>query len=240
MKVTYIYHSCYLLEFPDFMVIIDFYKDEKRADNRFWVEDYVLTQNKDLYVLCTHSHADHFNPQILDWKVSKSNIRYIFSQEIADSLQMSNEEVVFLDKLEKYKDQNLQITAFGSTDVGASFLIEVQGKKIFHAGDLNNWHWNEEVPKPEASGYETCFLCELELLAENVDQLFLAMFPIDPRLGNDYMLGAEQFIKRFSIDYLLPMHFGEAYDKANAIGSFAKLQNCKYLEVKEKGQSFEL
>lgn len=241
MKVTYIYHSCYLLEFKDFMVVIDFFKDViKEDENIFWIKDYVLSQDKELYVLSTHSHADHYNSEILSWKSEKNDIHYIFSKEIADSLRIDDNQIVFLDKLQKYNDYNLSVTAFGSTDVGASFLLDVEGKKIFHAGDLNNWHWKEEVPIPEATGYETCFLCELELLAENVDQLFLVMFPIDPRLGKDYMLGAEQLLKRFSVDYLLPMHFGEDYDKANAISHFAKLQNCKYLKVHKKGESFKI
>lgn len=241
MKVTYIYHSCYLLEFEDFIVVIDFFKDViKEDENIFWIKDYTLNQDKELYVFSTHSHGDHYNPEILTWKSIKNDIHYIFSKEIKDSLNLEDNQIVFLDKFQKYKDNNLSVTAFGSTDVGASFLLEVEGKKIFHAGDLNNWHWNEEVPVPEATGYETCFLCELELLAENIDQLFLAMFPIDPRLGKDYMLGAEQLLKRFSIDYLLPMHFGDNYDKANAIANFAKLQNCKYLEVHKKGESYKI
>ena len=43
----------------------------------------------------------------------------------------------------------LRIQAFGSTDVGISFLIHLQGKSIFHAGDLNNWHWSEESTEQE-------------------------------------------------------------------------------------------
>lgn len=240
MIVTYIYHSCYLIEFEGFSVIFDFYQDAKRDDGSYWVQDYFLNKKERLYVFCTHSHADHFNPEILDWKQKHPNIQYIFSKEIAEEKRIADKSIVFLDKLDVFEDDNLKVTAFGSTDVGHSFLLQVGDKHIFHAGDLNNWHWNEEVPKPEATTYETNFLCELELLAENTKDFFLAMFPIDPRLGKDYKLGAEQFVKRFSVDYFLPMHFGDNFDKANAFKRYANLQNCHYLEVHKRGQTFQL
>lgn len=30
--------------------------------------------------------------------------------------------------------------AAGSTDSGVSWIVETEGKRIFHAGDLNNWY----------------------------------------------------------------------------------------------------
>lgn len=241
MTVTYIFHSCYLLEFDGFSILFDFYKDVKRDDGRYWITDYLLGKEDDLYVFCTHSHSDHFNPEILTWGLRKSNVKYIFSQEVMDSVDISaHTQIVFLDKLQVYEDNRIKVKAFGSTDIGGSFLVNVSGQRFFHAGDLNNWHWNEEVSKLESAGYENSYLCQLELLAENVDQLYLAMFPVDPRLGKDYMRGAEQFVNRISTDYFLPMHFGENYEKANAFSRYARLQNCTYLKVAKKGQSFKL
>lgn len=239
MIITYIFHSCYAVETENCTFLFDFYQDVPRPDGSWWVRDYLLAKPQDLYVFCTHSHADHFNPEILGWKAVKNNIKYIFSKELLNSGKTYTANAIYLDKLEVYRDEHLAATAFGSTDAGASFLVEtLAGKRIFHAGDLNNWHWNEEVPKKEALTYENNYLCELELLAEHTDSLHVAMFPIDPRLGKDYMRGAEQFVKRISTDHLLPMHFGEDYEKANAFCRFARLQNCNYLEVKRKGMSF--
>lgn len=36
--------------------------------------------------------------------------------------------------------QNIKIVAAGSNDSGVSWIVEVAGKRIFHAGDLNNWY----------------------------------------------------------------------------------------------------
>lgn len=241
MKVTYIYHSCYLLELEDFSVLFDYYQDAKRDDGTYWIKDYLLSKKEDLYVLCTHSHADHYNAQIFEWGATKKNIKYILSKEVAEVHTIPQDDrIVLLDILQTYQDDNLRVITFGSTDVGGSFGLDIGDNKIFHAGDLNNWHWNEEVSKIEAAGYENSYLCELELVAEHTNQINLVMFPIDPRLGKDYMRGAEQFVNRVAVDYLLPMHFGEHYDKANEFERYARLQNCEYLAVTKKGQTFKL
>lgn len=238
MKITYIHHSCYAVEFERFSLLFDFYRDALLPDGSYWVKNHLLETEQHLYVFCSHSHADHLNTEILDWKRKKGNISYIFSKEILAEKNISDENIIYLDKLHIYQDANLRVKAFGSTDAGGSFLVEAVGKRIFHAGDLNNWHWNEEVGKEEALAYENNFLCEVELLAEEVERLNVAMFPIDPRLGRDYMRGAEQFLQRIPTDYLLPMHFGENYDKANAFAPFAHKHNCRYLAVERQGQSF--
>lgn len=36
--------------------------------------------------------------------------------------------------------QNIKIVAAGSNDSGVSWIVEVADKRIFHAGDLNNWY----------------------------------------------------------------------------------------------------
>jgi L-ascorbate metabolism protein UlaG (beta-lactamase superfamily) len=239
MTITYIYHSCYLIEFDGFSVIFDYYKDALREDGKNWVKDYLLHKGEDLYVLCTHSHPDHFNPEILVWKQRKENITYIFSYELAQSGK-TDADVHYLRKEDVFADHRLTIKAFGSTDAGGSFLLGYNNQLFFHAGDLNNWHWKEEVGKAEALTSENNFLCELELLSEKTDHLYVAMFPVDPRLGKDYMRGAEQFVARIETTYFLPMHFGEQYDQANRFGGIAAKYGCKFLPLSHPGQSYTL
>ena len=240
MTITYIFHSCYLIEFNEFSVLIDFYKDAKREDGSNWITDYLLSKEEDLYILCTHSHADHFNPEILTWKKRKKNVRYVFSDELLESGTVEEQDAVFLRKEETFRDHRVRIKAFGSTDLGGSFLLGCEGLLFFHAGDLNNWHWNEEVSKEEALGYENSYLCEVELLSEKTDDLHVAMFPVDSRLGKDYMKGAKQFITRIKTKYFLPMHFGEDYNAANRFGEEAEKHGVIFLPVHHPGQSFDI
>ena len=241
MIVTYVYHSCCAIEFDSFSIIIDYYKDAFE-NGKGWVKDYLLKKEMPLYVLCTHSHADHFNQEVLKWDKKKSDITYIFSKEIEDTFKetLKEDKVHYLDKLQLFEDENLSIKAFGSTDAGASFYIQHKDKKIFHAGDLNNWHWNEEASKENSLVYENQYICELELVAEEVKKLDIAMFPIDPRLGKDFMLGGEQFVNKIKTDNLLPLHFGDNYELIKQFEPIAKAANCNLLHLEHTGQSFKI
>ncbi len=37
-----------------------------------------------------------------------------------------------------------KIRTLRSTDEGVAFLVEYDGRILYHAGDLNWWHWEEE------------------------------------------------------------------------------------------------
>ncbi|WP_108822067.1 MBL fold metallo-hydrolase [Dysgonomonas sp. Marseille-P4361] len=238
MKLTYIFHSGFVLENDNFSMIIDYYKDSNE-DNDGIVHQKVLKNNKKLYILCTHSHQDHFNPEILEWKKQRNDIVYIFSKDILDNKMATEGDAIYMDKLDTYKDGILSIQAFGSTDLGISFLIKADDKTIFHAGDLNNWHWNEESTEEEINEAENYYNDELTLLSEHVQHLDLVMFPIDIRLGKDYMKGAEQFLNTIETDIFVPMHFGNNYGSIVAFADFAIQKRCNSISWKYKGQSIE-
>ena len=245
MIITYIYHSCCAIEFSKFSVIIDYYIDPvKEGEEVGWVEKNLLQNDKPLYVLCTHSHSDHFNEEVLSWDAKKDNITYIFSKEVAETLKdnplLKDEKITYLDKFEEYKDKNIKVQAFGSTDEGSSFYMEHERKKIFHAGDLNNWHWNEEVPRDEAFVFENQYICELELLSEQVKKVDIAMFPLDPRLGKDFMRGGEQFVNKIKTENFLPLHFGDNYELIQQFEPIANKAKTKLLKLEHKAQSFKL
>lgn len=236
MKLTYIFHSGFAIELENLTIIIDYYKD---SDNNV-VKSRLLKNKGSLYVLCTHSHTDHFNKDILKWKHSHPDIKYIFSKDILDDGFAKQDDAVYLDRLDVYEDAMLRIKAFGSTDKGISFFIEINRHKIFHAGDLNNWHWNEESTPNEIAEATNFYLSELGLLSHNVPHMNLAMFPIDSRLGKDYMIGAEQFVDTIKVDVFVPMHFDKNYEKANAFEQYANRRNIKFLKIEKQGQIFDL
>jgi len=233
MKLTYIYHSGYAIEGEGFTIIIDYYKD---SDNNV-VHNELLKKEGKLYVLCTHSHHDHFNKEVLKWKMEHPNVIYIFSKDILSYRKAKARDAIYLDKGNSYQDETLYIKAYGSTDLGVSFLIKTSDKTIFHAGDLNNWHWNEESTEDEICEAEDFYQRELNLLVADVKHLDLAMFPIDPRLGKDYMKGAEQFVNVIKTDIIAPMHFDEAYDKAVAFAPYASAKGCKCICWQHTGES---
>ena len=165
MKLDYIYHSGFAIEADGVTVIIDYYKDSsEEVFNKGIVHDYLLEKPGLLYVLCSHFHPDHFNREVLSWKKLRPDIRYIFSKDILKHRRASAEDATYINKGDTYEDEHIRIQAFGSTDVGISFLIDLQGRRLFHAGDLNNWHWSEESTPQEIRKAEGDFLAEVREL----------------------------------------------------------------------------
>lgn len=239
MKLTYIYHSCFVLEAENITIIIDYFRDTAKISEKGLIHSDFLNRPGKLYLLSSHSHDDHFNPEILTWMSSRPDAIAIFSDDILQYRKASQNAAVYLKKGDCYEDADLKIEAFGSTDLGISFLISIQNRLIFHAGDLNNWHWSDESTPREAQESENAFLDELDYLEKQVTHLDLAMFPIDSRLGTDYMLGARQFVERIKVDYFVPMHFGEEYAKADAFKFYAEKAGSIFFSLSHTGESFD-
>ena len=219
-------------------MIFDYYRDSGNLPREGYVHDKLLRYSKPLYVMASHVHPDHFNREVLEWKQTGADIRYILSTDILDSGRAKAGDGIFLRKGETWQDEHLSARAMGSTDVGVSYLIYIGDKTIFHAGDLNNWHWKDESTEAEVQEAEAAYLAELDSLAAVAGDIDLAMFPIDPRLGSDYMRGAEQFVARINTRVMAPMHFEPNYDKAAAFAPFAARHNCRLLPVSRKGEEF--
>ena len=167
MILDYIYHSGFALEAEGVTVIIDYYKDSSEAEHsRGIVHDY---------------------REILTLKEQRPDIHYIFSKDILKSHRAQAEDAIYIKKGETYEDETLRIDAFGSTDVGSSFLIHLQDWSVFHAGDLNNWHWSEESTEEEIRKANGDFLAEVKYLKEKAPDIDLVLFPVDRRMGKDYM-----------------------------------------------------
>lgn len=240
MKLVYVCHSGFILEGEDFVLVIDYCRDSG-GESQGVVHDLLKSAPKKWYVLVSHHHADHFNPDVLQWRQEIADIQYVFSGDVRRKLRQEERNgIVFLSKKEEWGDGRIHVRAYGSTDVGVSFFISVRGTTVFHAGDLNNWHWKEESTPQEATGYEQDFLRELEGIATEHPALDLVLFPVDPRLGKDYMRGAIQFINRIAVKCFVPIHFWENYEAANQFGSYAREKGVRFIALHHPGQSVVL
>ena len=208
MKVEYLYHSGIVFELDESILIIDYFKPENKSAVLVPEIERILDTPKKIYVLSSHVHADHFDPVVLKWQQKHPEILYLLSSDIQSRVEgkMRN-KVFFLKSGETFSDDRICVKAFGSTDEGVSFYIQSEGWTLFHAGDLNNWHWNEESTEEEIRQSEDAYLHELDRISAEIKKLDVLCFPIDPRLGKDYMKGAVQFISRIDVNYFVPIHF---------------------------------
>lgn len=220
MKVTHLYHSGILIETDKLQIFIDVISDI----------DHHLNRDKEIYFLVTHSHRDHYDPTI--FRYAAANVCYILSDDIQASgqglrqIERSGQDLDRADQHRNIPDQQLvmpnrhyeigaiTLDTFGSTDLGVSFLMTVDGRRIFHAGDLNWWHWASDTPEQqedEAQSYKKI----VDSLPNN--RLDLAFIPCDPRLGEAMTWAVEYFLKAKDVSHLVPMHFRTHFEAATTL-----------------------
>ena len=112
------------------------------------------------------------------------------------------------------------LTTFRSTDLGVAFLIEDNGALIYHAGDLNDWVWDEETEdynRQMTLDYrEQIGLLSAKLASREVDTAFVVL---DPRQEKDYDRGICYFLAHIPVKTVYPMHY---WDDPSIIETFLK------------------
>ena len=274
MTLTYIFHSGFVLETEQSILVFDYWMDPSG------VMDGVLRSEKPMYVFSSHFHEDHFTKDIFEWKKLREGITYILSKDIYKHRRASKEDAdVWLAKGGMWSDDIISVWALGSTDSGVSWIVETEDKaankreqsqaclesaerkqarpkvkRIFHAGDLNNWYAKflsddnpdqqrysfemEEVFNPIA--HEKQFLGELKDIRKVADSFDVVMFPIDGRVGNGYTLGGRQFIERFKVGLFVPMHFTTGFESSWRMKEFTDEKDITFWEINREGETIEI
>ena len=113
MTLTYIFHSGFVLETEQSILVFDYWLDPSG------VMEGVLKKEKPLYVFSSHFHEDHFTKKIFEWKKLNPDITYILSKDIYKHRRTSKEDAdVWLAKGGTWSDKNISVWALGSTDSG--------------------------------------------------------------------------------------------------------------------------
>ena len=225
ITITYIWHDCFVITDDEATMVFDYWKDpifDGIGEPPFLKE---LDKEKPLYVFVSHHHKDHFNKEIFEWGKSFNQIHYIISKDTAkharhilrqDSIfkgyHPKYDQVTVIKAGETYEDKKISVKAFGSTDIGNSYLVSIGNCKIFHAGDLNAWLWLDESTNEEVQQALTSYREILDVIAKAAPQLDIAMFPVDSRIGREYYTGARLFLKAIDVKRFFPMHFGLGED----------------------------
>lgn len=208
MHVTFLAHSGFLVELPSVTLLFDWWKGELPA----------LRPGVPLLVFASHRHEDHFTPAIFALDDGVRDIRFLLGKDIRLSprnlarwgvceetagkcLSLGGNETVS-------PLSGVSVETLPSTDEGVAFLVTADGQAVFHAGDLNWWHWQGE-DKAWNRNMEVNFRRFTEpLRGRRID---LAMLPLDPRLGEPGFWGPRYFLELADIIHFLPMHQWEDF-----------------------------
>lgn len=249
MTLTYIFHSGFALETTSAILVFDYWLDPADVIGR------ILKSDKHLYVFASHFHEDHFSRHILEWRKQKPDITYILSKDIMRHRRTRQDEAdVWLAKGGFWQDKNLEVYATGSNDSGVSWVVSIEGKLIFHAGDLNNWYarflaedsgeiiYSEEMDEEvDPVQEEKHFLGELKDIRKITSSFDLVMFPVDGRIGNGYTRGGRQFLERFQVGMFVPMHFVvSGFESAWRMKEFTDIKKIPFWCIRKEGEQIRL
>jgi L-ascorbate metabolism protein UlaG (beta-lactamase superfamily) len=239
VKINYLYHSGFSVETENYLLIFDYFKDEADIGEKNIANGAVgssdLAADKKIIVFSSHSHGDHFNPVILEWRAVRQDIEYVLSDDIV--IKESSSKLHKMGLYERLQLGDVTVKSYGSTDIGISFMVYVDGVNIFHAGDLNWWYWWDDTEE-EIEKAETWFKSEVDrIIGEDID---VAFFPVDQRLEHNYCVGAKYFMNKLTPKFLVPMHFGDVYETTSKFKSETEGIKTKVFEISKRGQEFKL
>lgn len=224
-KITFIDHSGYFVEMEDCCLLFDYYKGE--------LPDF--DKQKPLYVFVSHAHEDHYQKKIFEFRNKYPFVSYILSDDIQTK---ETAYVMHANQIQKIDD--LKIETFPSSDEGVGFLVEVHGKCIYHAGDLNWWHWQDENSEEENKEAKQLFYHGIENLKKrHIDIAFLVL---DPRQEEQFWYGMHAYMQEMDIDYVFPMHMWKKYEIVKKMKRLTQSEGYrdKIMEVKEENQQFTI
>ncbi len=251
IKITYLEHSGFLVETETIYCLFDYYKGTLPQWNR----------EKKMAVFVSHAHYDHFSGEIFRLREIFPEIRFILSSDIepepylprtgeakengacseAENVSCGSKlpDIVSAAPNEELEVFGMKIKTLRSTDEGVAYLVRCGNRTIYHAGDLNWWHWEDE-PEVYNKMMRRTYQSEINKLQnEKIDAAFV---PVDPRLGEQYCWGIDCFMKRTNTKYVFPMHFWGNYKIFDRL----MLEKCteeykdRIMKIERTGQTFVL
>ena len=232
LKVTYHYNSGFSIRVGSTLLVFDYWEGENRRLSEVGrLNQAILSAYEQVWVFISHSHPDHLDPVVYEWRNSLPGINYIVSSDLP--IGKRGRRIAPLDELTLTQD--LSVRAFESTDLGVSFLVKAYGMNIFHAGDLNLWHWRQESSLREIEAAEEAFYTACEPIPTG--EIDLAMFPVDPRQGMMYDAGANHFILTKKPRLFIPMHWQDRPEVAIDFARRARTPQTEVLAMTRPGES---
>lgn len=236
-RITYLSHSGFAVTTSDVILVFDYERDPSHALHR------ILEQNPDTPVVffVSHRHQDHYNKSIFELAQNHKRV-YVLSNDVPARdvpTTLAVQGMSAGDYVENLPG-GISVKAYASTDEGVSFFVTTgEGETIFHAGDLNDWHWQDESTEREVAKADADFRKIVNRIASEHAAMDVAMFPVDVRQGNDFARGARIFLEEINVKDFFPMHFDGDYKLAcNSESYCPERTKCHCLH--EPGQSIDL
>lgn len=221
--VTYIEHSCFLVETTECYLLFDYYYGEVPLP--------ALNPAKPLLLFNSHAHHDHFSKEIFALRDRYPSALFVLSADIPvpaaiqpftcpmlprehrliqlaggrTAVSVESADALNADALSAdAPTTEVSVETLRSNDEGVAFIVRLGDLCIYYAGDLNNWWWDGDV---EDQKLADIYHEELERIRGR--HFTAAFIPLDPRLQG-WWKGIDDFMHYADADRIFPMHnFGE-------------------------------
>lgn len=229
MNGMYLGQSGFFLEFPSATLIFD------------WVYGTLpsVRNDKPLYIFISHIHNDHFKQDIFSLKQKYPKAEFFLGYDrdipeintMLDSLPDSVQDALscFQGEQKLYSDDGMVlIRTFTSTDLGVAFLVEIEGKKIYHAGDLflmKNQTREEYTQMYTIALMTGRIMPTYEESLKNAEREFIerteplrgikvdyGILPLDSRIENTGFETIKRYMEVMTFEAWSPMHLWGKYD----------------------------
>lgn len=195
MKIYLLAHSGVAVEQEDRILIFDYWRDPAQHLPA------LRATGKPLYFFVTHEHADHYRSDLAE--LAPEAAAFVLDRDCRGGT-FPAARTQYTGPGEELTVADMTVYVYGSTDAGSSFFVTTPTATIFHAGDLNWWHWTGD---PDAANEEMREFFFRELLPATARSADIVFFPVDDRQGPAQEWGVIEYLQRTTPRRLLvPIH----------------------------------
>jgi len=234
-RIWYLYHSGFAVQTAEHFLIFDYWKQNPKGKGlESGVIDPAALSEHDVIVFVSHNHGDHFNRNVLSWGQIIPKLRLVLSDDIP-----SVPGALMVGQGVELPQNDFSLETLTSNDEGVAFVVDIDGLCIFHAGDLNWWHWEGE-PDDYNEGMAASYKSQIALLSGR--RIDLAFVPVDPRLEQQYAWGINHLMQIADVRHVVPMHFGNDGHIVDRLlqDDYSKSYRDRIIRLVERGASAEI
>jgi ankyrin repeat protein/L-ascorbate metabolism protein UlaG (beta-lactamase superfamily) len=161
---------------------------------------------ENVYVFVTHDHGDHYDPIVNEWADVIDGVTYVYGFRPELSQQYRNAEggydgpeYEYVGPRESRELEGMTIRTIEANDAGVGFLVEVDGLKLYHAGDHAGW----------ADDERDGFFAEIDYIAPYSEGLDLAFVNVTGCHAHDperLLEGNVYTLETLTPNVLIPTH----------------------------------